>query len=84
MNDFQINNRVLIQRDTLSPRQRDILDIILRSKESFICQKAFEVSKTRHLHVIRIGLDLSIFYRETDGNIDVLDIFNKKYLSKRK
>lgn len=79
-NDFQVDPRVTIALDAMTPSQKGALQPVLRDKEEFIAQASRtgrKVSAKKPLYRMTAGQDLRVYYSQVGGNIVVLDVLRK-------
>jgi len=79
-NDFQIDPRVAIAFDAMTPSQKAALQPVLRDKQKFLAQASLtgrKVSATKSLYKMRAGQGLRVFYTQVGDDVFVLDVFRK-------
>ncbi len=83
--DFQIDRRVGIAMDALSPAQKAALDPVLQNKESFVAHSnrpgvTKKLFASKPLYSMRARGDMRIIFSVRDENIVVRDIMRKATL----
>ncbi|MFO0954152.1 MAG: hypothetical protein U0835_23955 [Isosphaeraceae bacterium] len=79
---FQIDRRVGIALDALSPTQKAAIRPLLLDRESFVAHATRpgatrKISASEPLYLLRAGGDMRIIYSVRDENIVVQDIMRK-------
>jgi len=80
--DFQVDRRVAIAIDAMTPSQKAALQPVLHDKQRFIAHASRtgmsrKISDTKPLYQMNAGKGLRVFYSQVDGNIVVLDVMRK-------
>ena len=81
-NDFQIDRRVGIAMDALSPNQKSALSLVLHNKEGFITHLnrpgvTKKLSTSKPIYSMKAGGGMRIIFTLQDQNIVVRDIMRK-------
>jgi len=80
--DFQVDPRVFIAYDAMTPSQKAALKPVLSDKQGFLAHASRagmsqKVSATKPLYKLRAGNGLRVFYSQDGDNIVVLDVYRK-------
>jgi hypothetical protein len=85
---FEIDRRVTIAMDALTPSQKVVLDLILHDKENFVKYasvpgRAHRLSANEPVYKMEVGsAGLQLIYSMIGDDIDVLDIMHKKTMNR--
>jgi hypothetical protein len=80
--DFQIDRRVAIALDALTPRQKATLKSVLKDKEMFVAREkrpgaTKRLSSSKSLYSMNVGNGLRLFYSKSGDDIVILDVMRK-------
>ena len=84
---FDVDRRVAIALDALTPRQRQLVEDAIRDKEHFLARAADgkhveRLAAGKPFRALRVGAGLRLIYRQTGDTIEVLDLMRKATLDR--
>jgi hypothetical protein len=85
--DFEVDPRIGIGLDALTPEDRRSVEEATRSKENFLARisdpsQVFRLRPSAPYHALKIGSSLRLIYTREGDRIDVVDLMNQGFLDR--
>jgi len=84
---YKIDERVAIALDALDDDQREVLHSVLRDREHFLSRAADprnvrRISKSQPIYALKVPSEMTIIYKRTGDEIEVLDLMGETTLER--